>query len=94
MPACADSAGGFGHSGEAAGLTQVQVAEKAALDEKHYQTVESGLSKRHLRYPSGALESTRRHHDGALRRRVSFFSSLAGFVSRPEVLEGDRYPRR
>jgi transcriptional regulator with XRE-family HTH domain len=28
----------------AAGLTQVQVAEKAALDEKHYQTMESGLS--------------------------------------------------
>ena len=29
---------------EAAGLTQVQVAEKAALDDKHYQTLESGLS--------------------------------------------------
>ncbi len=29
---------------EAAGLTQVQLAEKAALDEKHYQTMESGLS--------------------------------------------------
>ncbi|MEO7032886.1 MAG: helix-turn-helix transcriptional regulator [Polyangiaceae bacterium] len=29
---------------EAAGLTQVQVAEKAALDDKHYQTMESGLS--------------------------------------------------
>jgi transcriptional regulator with XRE-family HTH domain len=29
---------------EAAGLTQVQLAEKALLDEKHYQTMESGLS--------------------------------------------------
>lgn len=29
---------------ETAGLTQVQVAEKAALDDKHYQTLESGLS--------------------------------------------------
>lgn len=29
---------------EAAGLTQVQVAEKAVLDDKHYQTLESGLS--------------------------------------------------
>ena len=29
---------------DVAGLTQVQVAEKAALDEKHYQTMESGLS--------------------------------------------------
>jgi transcriptional regulator with XRE-family HTH domain len=27
-----------------AGLTQARVAEKAAVDEKHYQTMESGLS--------------------------------------------------
>ena len=29
---------------EATGLTQVQLAEKASIDEKHYQTMESGLS--------------------------------------------------
>ena len=29
---------------EEAGLTQVQVAERASIDEKHYQTMESGLS--------------------------------------------------
>ena len=29
---------------EAAELTQVQLAERAAIDEKHYQTMESGLS--------------------------------------------------
>ena len=29
---------------EAAGLTQVQLAERASIDEKHYQTMESGLS--------------------------------------------------
>jgi transcriptional regulator with XRE-family HTH domain len=29
---------------EATGLTQARVAEKAAIDEKHYQTMESGLS--------------------------------------------------
>ena len=29
---------------EAAGLTQVQLAERAAIDEKHYQTMEGGLS--------------------------------------------------
>ena len=28
----------------AAGLTQVQLAERASIDEKHYQTMESGLS--------------------------------------------------
>jgi len=27
-----------------AGLTQVQLAEAAAIDEKHYQTMESGLA--------------------------------------------------
>jgi transcriptional regulator with XRE-family HTH domain len=29
---------------EKAGLTQVEIAEAAQLDEKHYQTIESGLA--------------------------------------------------